>query len=84
MKFIPNSKLKETMLKEIGLNNIDDLFSDIPHKIRIKDLNIPNGLSQQETEKKLRDIACKNKSINDITSFIGGGIKPHYIPSFVG
>ena len=83
MKFIPNSKLKDTMLKEIGLNNIDDLFSDIPHKIRIKDLNIPNGLSQQETEKKLRDIACKNKSINDITSFIGGGIKPHYIPSFV-
>lgn len=83
MKFIPNSSVKDTMLKEIGLSDIKDLFSDIPQKIRIKDLNLPDGLSQQETEKKLRDIGCKNKSFYDITSFIGGGIKPHYIPPFV-
>ena len=83
MKFIPNSPLKEIMLKEIGLDNIDYLFSDIPKKIRIKDLNLPDGLSQQETEKKLRNISCKNKSFCDLTSFLGGGIKPHYIPSSV-
>ena len=83
MKFIPNTSLKDIMLKEIGLNDIEDLFSDIPQKIRIKDLNLPDGLSQQETEQKLRDIACKNKSFYDITSFTGGGIKPHYIPSIV-
>jgi len=83
MKFISNSSVKDVMLKEIGLNNIKDLFFDIPQKIRIKDLNLPDGLSQQETEKKLRYIACKNKSFHDITSFLGGGIKPHYIPPFV-
>jgi len=83
MKFIPNSSVKDAMLKEIGLNNIEDLFSDISQKIRIKDLNLPDGLSQQETEQKLRDIACKNKSFYDITSFLGGGIKPHYIPSVI-
>jgi glycine dehydrogenase subunit 1 len=83
MKFIPNSDVKDIMLKEIGLNDIEDLFSDIPKKIRIKDLNIHEGLSQQETEKKLRDIACKNKSYYDIINFLGGGIKPHYIPSAV-
>ena len=83
MKFVPNSSVKDTLLRETGLNNIEDLFSDIPKKIRIKDLNFPDGLSQQETEKKLRDIACKNKSYCDITSFLGGGIKPHYIPSAV-
>ena len=83
MKFIPNSSLKNIMLKEMGYTDIDDLFSDIPKKIRIKDLNLPDGLPQQETEKKLRDIACKNKSYLDILSFLGGGIKPHYIPSAV-
>jgi glycine dehydrogenase subunit 1 len=83
MKFIPNSDVKDSMLKEIGLNDIEDLFSDIPKKIRIKDLNIHEGLSQQETEKKLRDIACKNKSFYNVTNFLGGGIKPHYIPSAV-
>ena len=83
MKFIPNSPLKEIMLKEIGLKDINHLFSDIPKKIRIKDLDFPDGLSQQETEKRLRNIACKNKSFCDITSFLGGGIKSHYIPSSV-
>jgi glycine dehydrogenase subunit 1 len=83
MEFIPNSNLKNQMLKEIGLNNIDDLFSDIPKKILIDDLDLPEGLSQQETEKKLRKISLKNKSNYDLLSFIGGGIKPHYIPSVV-
>lgn len=46
MKFIPNSVNKKLMLEEIGLNDIDELFSDIPGKIRIKNLTLPNGLSQ--------------------------------------
>jgi glycine dehydrogenase subunit 1 len=83
MKFIPNSATKEIMLKEMGLTNIDELFSDIPKKIRINELKLPKGLSQQETEQKLRGIANKNKSFHDMLSFLGGGTKPHYIPSVV-
>jgi len=83
MKFIPNSTIKNTMLKEIGLNDIEELFSDIPKKIKIKNLNLPKGLSQQNTEQRLREIANKNKSFYDMPSFLGGGIKPHYIPSAV-
>jgi glycine dehydrogenase subunit 1 len=83
MKFIPNSSVKDTLIKESGLHNIEDLFSDIPKKIRINELDIPNNLSQQETEQKLRKIAGKNRSYHDILCFIGGGVKPHYIPSAV-
>ena len=83
MKFIPNSATKEIILKDIGLNNIDELFSDIPQKIRINELKLSKGLSQQETEQKLRGIANKNKSFHDMLSFLGGGTKPHYIPSVV-
>jgi glycine dehydrogenase subunit 1 len=83
MKLIPNSCLKDSMLKEIGLNKIDDLFFDIPNQIKAKELNLSLGLSQQETEKKLREIACKNQSIYDILNIRGGGIKPHYIPAVV-
>ena len=83
MKFIPNSTIKDKLLKESGLKNIEDLFSDIPKKIRINELDIPEGLSQQETEQKLREIARKNRSYNDMLCFIGGGVKPHYIPSAV-
>jgi glycine dehydrogenase subunit 1 len=83
MKFIPNTSLKDIMLKEIGLNDIENLFSDIPKKIKIKNLNLPKGLSQQSTEQRLREIANKNKSFYNMPSFLGGGIKPHYIPSAV-
>jgi len=83
MKLIPNSCLKDFMLKDIDLNKIDDLFFDIPNKIKIKELNLPLGLSQQDIEKKLRKIGSKNQSFYDILSFLGGGIKQHYIPSVV-
>jgi len=83
MKFIPNSTTKDVMLKEMGLTDIDELFSDIPKKIRIDQLNLSKGLSQQETEQKLRNISNKNKSFHDMPSFLGGGTKPHYIPSVV-
>ena len=83
MEFIPNSNVKKQMLEEIELKTINDLFSDIPKNIIINDFNLADGLSQQETEKKLRKIASKNKSYNELLSFIGGGIKPHYVPSIV-
>ncbi len=83
MKFIPNSIIKESMLKEIELHTIDELFSDIPKKIRINNLNLPDGVSQQEVEKRLRKLGKKNKSFSEMPSFLGGGIKPHYIPAAV-
>ena len=83
MKFIPNSDIKNEMLKEIGLKKIDELFSDIPKDIQIDDLKLPDGLSQMQTEKKLWQIASKNKSCSEVLCFLGGGIKPHYVPPAV-
>ncbi len=83
MKFIPNSANKTVMLEEIGLSDIDELFSDIPKKIRIKNLTLPNGLSQQEVEERLRTLGNKNKSFFEMLNFLGGGIKAHYIPAAV-
>jgi len=83
MKFIPNTSIEEEMLNELGLSTISDLFSDIPKSVKIDALDIHNGLSQMDVEKKLKKIAKKNKSCQTITSFLGGGIKPHYIPAAV-
>ncbi|MDH7516889.1 MAG: aminomethyl-transferring glycine dehydrogenase subunit GcvPA [Candidatus Thermoplasmatota archaeon] len=83
MNFIPNSAIKNNMLKETGLKDIEELFLDIPKQIQIKKLNLQKGLSQQETEQKLREISNKNRPTNNMPSFLGGGIKPHYIPPAV-
>jgi glycine dehydrogenase subunit 1 len=83
MQFIPNAPLKNSMLAEIGLHDINDLFSDIPKKLRLKNLQLPAGRSQQDVEDHLRMLAQKNKSFCEIPSFLGGGSKPHYIPAAV-
>ena len=83
MKFIPNSNKHEEILTEMGLKNISELFKDIPEQIIIDKLEMPQGLDQLQTEQDLRAIADKNKSVNEFLCFLGGGIKPHYIPAMV-
>ena len=83
MKFIPNATIEKEMLDELGLSKISELFSDIPSSVQIEKLDLDDGISQMETEKKLQILAKKNKSCRQIVSFLGGGIKPHYIPAAV-
>ncbi len=83
MHFIPKNKEEEkAMLKEIGINSTQDLFSDIPEKIRLKQpLNINKPLSEAETKNKILELANKNKIYS--SSFLGAGSYNHYIPSIV-
>ena len=68
------------MLDEIGVKSIDDLFADIPEKIRYsKPLDLPEGLSELETYRRLNELADKNKNA---VSFLGAGSYDHMIPSF--
>jgi glycine dehydrogenase subunit 1 len=83
MQFIPNSPLKKTMLNELKLHDIDDLFSDIPQEIKVESLRLPQGNSQQVVEDNMRMLAQQNKSFCEMPYFIGGGFKPHYIPAAV-
>ena len=48
------------MCKEIGINTAEDLFKQIPQDIRIKELNLPDGLSEMETQRQIKQIRfCK-------------------------
>ena len=83
MQFIPNSSIKQAMLNDLGVASINDLFSDIPPQLRTTALRLPAGMTQQAVEAHLRTLACKNKSFYELPSFLGGGIKPHYLPAAV-
>ncbi len=71
------------MLNEIGLDSIEQLFEDIPKRIRVKQLKLDSSRSQWETEKHMRSLAQKNTSCQQNLCFLGGGIKHHYIPAVV-
>jgi len=80
--YIPNTaKDQESMLKAIGKKSIDELFSDIPEKVRLKKpLNLPQGLSEPELLEELSALSKKNELAS---TFLGAGSYNHFIPSVV-
>ncbi len=83
--YIPNSAPvnKERMMKEIGIRDIDELYSDIPERLRFRGkMNIPPGItSEQELKKLMTGILNRNISCEDNLSFLGGGCAQHYVPA---
>lgn len=83
--YIPNTSADEQeMLKAIGLESVDQLFSDIPEDVHLKEaLNIPSSKSELEVTTYLKSLAKKNCSTSELTSFLGAGAYDHYIPSVI-
>ena len=70
------------MLAEIGVDSIEELFSGIPEKLRLRRLlNTPNALTEPELVEYFQQRAAKNSGGG--TSFIGAGIYRHYIPVII-
>ncbi|MDA1474869.1 aminomethyl-transferring glycine dehydrogenase subunit GcvPA [Bacillus changyiensis] len=75
---------KKDMLEAIGVNQIDDLFSDIPEKVRFKgEYRIKQAKSETELTKELQKLAAKNKHADAYASFLGAGVYDHYQPVIV-
>ncbi len=70
------------MLEIVGLESVEDLFSDIPAEIPAADLKIAPGKSELEVCEHLKSLAGKNYS--GLVCFLGAGFYDHYIPSAVG
>lgn len=82
--YIPNTvpEVQEEMLKDIGVDSLDDLFKAIPNELKYnKKLNIPDALTEIELKKDIDRTMAKNISTDDVISFLGGGVWEHYIPA---
>src|SRR5881296_1648669 len=72
------------MLEACGLSSIDELFSHIPPKLRLKgELSVPDGLSEMELLADLGALARRNTACEDLICFAGGGAYDHFVPSVV-
>lgn len=82
MDFIPHDEKNiREMLNTIGINELDELFRDIPQELHLNKLNLPSGLSEPDLFYNLENLANKNKLYSN--SFLGAGCYYHYIPSLV-
>lgn len=83
--YIPNSvpEVKKQMLAAIGVKDIEELYEDIPEKLRFKGrMNLPEPLlSEHELKRHVEKILEKNKTCTENLSFLGGGCWQHYVPA---
>jgi len=86
--WIPNSnpKIKEYMLRTIGVEKFDDLISEIPKEIRLsRPLNIgfDKPLSEYELLRFFDERLSKSRCFKKPPPFLGGTYCVHYVPSVV-
>ncbi len=81
-KFIPHTEADiRRMLDKIGVESIDDLYSDVPAEVIFRgEYDIPSAMTEIELRRHFEELAKKNKNL---TVFAGGGAYDHYSPSAV-
>src|SRR3954452_21432987 len=75
---------RREMLDRIGVGSIDDLFADIPEKLRLnRPLDLPDGMSEQDVHDHLAKLAARNRHADEEVTFVGAGMYDHYVPALV-
>jgi glycine dehydrogenase subunit 1 len=79
MPFIPHTQADvDTMLAEIGIDQLDALFDEIPANLISDRLdNVPEGMSEMAM---LQYMAQRAEQDQGYTCFLGGGSYDHHIP----
>ena len=74
----------QAMLGAIGAGSLEELFADIPESVRLgRELELPEGRSEQEVYEHLSELAARNRSAEDEVSFLGAGMYDHYVPALI-
>ena len=72
---LPNLGREKEMLNELGLDTIDDLFSNIPPNVRTKEpLPLPPPQSEEEIWADANRILGANISLDYRPSFLSAGL----------
>lgn len=81
-KFFPQTKEEiEQMLKQAGMNLLDDLYADVPEQIRFRgEYDLPEPMSETEIRSLFEKLGEKNRRL---TVFAGAGCYDHYTPAVV-
>jgi glycine dehydrogenase subunit 1 len=77
MRYLPKSPAeRQEMLAAIGVDSVEELFSSIPERYRLKKpLDLPGPLSEAEVIGYFKERAAENSA--GYTSFLGAGVYNH-------
>lgn len=76
-----NEQTRNEMLESIGKSSVEELFSQIPQTARMNTLDLPEALSEMQTQRAVKKLAKSNNS--DYIYFVGAGTYNKFIPAVV-
>ena len=83
--YIPNSvpSVREEMMKEVGIRDVEELYADIPEAVRFRGLmDLPEPLlSEYELRAHTEKMLGRNTSCREVLNFLGAGCYQHYVPA---
>lgn len=85
MRYLPHTDAtRQVMLETIGVDHIDQLFTDIPTTTLNPDLStLPAHQSEQDVERFFKRHSSNMLNASDVPFFLGGGCYKHHIPAAV-
>lgn len=72
---------KAAMCAALGINDVTELYSDVPRELLRRRTYLSDGRSQQEVYRIFKELASRNKHYGSV--FLGAGSYRHYIPAAV-
>ncbi len=83
--YIPNSAstVKAEMLATIGARDVEDLYAEIPERLRLRrPLDLPAPMSSEaELVRHVEGLLGRNTSTRETISFLGAGCYDHFVPA---
>jgi glycine cleavage system P protein (glycine dehydrogenase) subunit 1 len=84
MRYLPHTEMeRRSMLETLGLVHLEELFTDIPKRVRFPGLELPAPVAQMDLERHLRTLAASNVNAGTHECYLGAGAYHHYIPATV-
>ena len=82
--YVPNTNDdRQAMLRAIGVESVEALFTDIPEGYGRPSLDLPAPLSELELRRELQALSDLNWTPGRVPFFLGGGAYHHFIPAVV-
>lgn len=84
MTYLPHTDIdRKVMLEAIGLSSMAELFTDVPERIRFRELQLPAATTEMEIAREMQELAENNINPPASASFLGAGAYNHYSPPTV-
>ncbi len=84
--WMPNSYIKEKLMKELGVSSLLELFNDVPEELLLsRNLRVGYGrpLTEYQLTRLFNELMEKNAYAYKLPPFLGGGVCLHHVPATV-